>query len=378
MTNAAPTSAHPQVLATESLWLRDKRWDLTFISFSVVLVAFPIITYIFANQFIPQINQLLRTIGSSFIWDDDASRNLVNGLIAIFIGGPHMYATFTRTAFDEEFTRRHKLVMGLSVLIPVGVVYFGVTHFQLLLTFLFFWASVHILHSIVLIMECYDKKLRRSLTRRTRMIDYAVIFSSLFPIATYKFVRGEFAIGTNVIYFPEFLKVSAVFYLVTAAFAVALLLFIAKTIREMREGVANYPKILLMSLTIVVSFFIPAFRNLDVAFQGFNTWHSFQYLGLTYYINRIRHEKGEISNAFVDRISQEGKGWQYYFLNIGFTVLAIGLILVLLMFRETLGLSFDQCYYIVVLSFLLMHYLHDHVLFTQPEAILLKQPHSPD
>jgi hypothetical protein len=372
VTNSVLTPPHPPVVATESLWLRDKRWDLTFISLSVVLVAFPIVTYLFANQFSPQINHLLQTIGSSFTWDDDASRNLVNALIALFIGGPHMYATFTRTAFDGQFTRTHKLVMGLSALIPVGVVYFGVTSFQLLLTFFFFWASVHILHQIVFIMECYDKKSRRSLTHRARMIDYAVIFSSLFPIATYKFVRGEFAIGSNVIFFPEFLKVPAVFYLVTAVFVVALLLFIAKTVQEIREGVAHPPKILLMSLTIVVSFFIPAFRNLDVAFQGFNTWHSFQYLGLTYYINRIRHERGEISNPFIDRISQEGKGWQYYFLNIGFTVLAIGLIMALLTFRETLGLSFDQCYYIVVLSFLLMHYLHDHVLFTQPDVILTK------
>jgi len=30
--------------------------------------------------------------------------------------------------------------------------------------------------------------------------------------------------------------------------------------------------------------------------------------------------------------------------------------LVLLLFRETLGLSFDQCYYVVVLSFLLIAY----------------------
>ncbi len=372
MTSSAPTAANPQALATESLWLRDKRWDLTFISLSVVLVAFPIITYVFANQFTPQINHLLQTIGSSFIWDDDASRNLVNGLIALFIGGPHMYATFTRTAFDEEFTRKHKLVMGLSVLIPVGVVYFGVTNFQLLLTFFFFWASVHILHQIVFIVECYNKRSSHSLTPGARLIDYAVVFSSLFPIATYKLVHGEFLIGQNAIIFPEFLKVSAVFYLVTAAFSVALVLFVAKTIREIRGGYAHYPKILLMYLTIIVAFFIPAFRNLDVAFQGFNTWHSFQYLGLTYYINRIRHEKGEISSAFIDQISQEGKGWQYYFLNIGFTALAIGLIMVLLMFRETLGLSFDQCYYVVVLSFLLMHYLHDHVLFTQPDVILMK------
>lgn len=49
----------------------------------------------------------------------------------------------------------------------------------------------------------------------------------------------------------------------------------------------------------------------------------------------------------------------------------VAIIALLIYFSPELGLSFDQCYYIVVLSFLLMHYLHDHVLFTEPEAILL-------
>jgi hypothetical protein len=171
----------PYPMAANSLWLRDRTWDLVFISLSAVLVAFPIATYLLANEVSPYINQFLRTMGSSFVWDDDASRNLVNGLIAVFIGGPHMYATYTRTAFDKEFTRKHKLVMGLSLLIPVAVVYFGVTNFQLLLTFFFFWASVHILHQIVFIMECYDKKAARSVTPAARLIDYVVVFSSLFP-----------------------------------------------------------------------------------------------------------------------------------------------------------------------------------------------------
>jgi hypothetical protein len=362
----------PYPMAANSLWLRDRTWDLVFISLSAVLVAFPIATYLLANEVSPYINQFLRTMGSSFVWDDDASRNLVNGLIAVFIGGPHMYATYTRTAFDKEFTRKHKLVMGLSLLIPVAVVYFGVTNFQLLLTFFFFWASVHILHQIVFIMECYDKKAARSVTPAARLIDYVVVFSSLFPIAIYKFVHGEFTIGSNVIFFPQFLKVPVVFYLATGVFATSFILFTAKTIQEIRGGYAHYPKILLMYLTIGIAFFITAFHNLDVAFQGFNTWHSFQYLGLTYYINRIRHEKHEISNPFIDKISQEGKGWQYYLVTVGFTVVAVGVIVVMVMFRESLGLSFDQCYYIVVLSFLLMHYLHDHVLFTEPDVILIK------
>lgn len=75
---------------------------------------------------------------------------------------------------------------------------------------------------------------------------------------------------------------------------------------------------------------------------------------------------------FIERISREGKSWQYFFLNVGLTLVAIGVIVVLLMFREILGLTFDQCYYIVVLSFLLIHYLHDHVLFTQPDVIVIR------
>jgi hypothetical protein len=34
------------------------------------------------------------------------------------------------------------------------------------------------------------------------------------------------------------------------------------------------------------------------------------------------------------------------------------------------GLTFEHSYYIVVLSFLLMHYCHDHVLFTQVEDVV--------
>lgn len=360
-------------LSSQSLWLRNRTWDLTFISLSAVLVALPIATYLFANQATSSINSFLQAVGINFVWNDDASRNLVNGLIALFIGGPHMYATYTRTALDKDFLRKHKGLLLASMFIPVGVVYFGVTNFQFLITFFFFWASIHVLHQIAFIMECYNKKEGRAHTLMSRVIDYAVVFSSMYPIATYKFVHGDFKIGQNIIWFPAFLKSDYLYYFVTAFFVSSLILFIWKTIQEVRGGYANYPKLLLMSLTIVIAFFIPSFPNLDVAFQGFNTWHSFQYLGLTYYINRLRHERGEISTPFIDKMSRDGKTLQYYFFNVGLTVLAVGIIGVLIYLSPVLGLTFDQCYYIVVLSFLLMHYLHDHVLFTKPEEILLRK-----
>ncbi len=358
--------------ASEGLWLRSKAWDLTFISLSAALVSVPILTFLFANEATPTINKLLTSLGISFVWDADASRNLVNGIIALFIGGPHMYATYTRTALDKNFSREHKLLLVASLLIPVAVIYLGVNYFQVLITFFFFWASVHIIHQAAFIVDCYNKRMPRRIPWSSRLIDYAVLFSALYPIATYKFIHEDFYIGSNKILYPDFLKSDYIFYMVTAFFVGSVILFVAKTVQEIRSGTPHYPKIILISLTGLVAFFIPAFPNLDVAFQGFNTWHSFQYLGLTYYINRLRHERGEISTKFIDKMSEDGRTWRYYFFNVGLTGCAVAVIGLLIYLSPTLGLSFDQCYYIVVLSFLLMHYLHDHLLFTKSEEILLQ------
>ena len=43
---------------------------------------------------------------------------------------------------------------------------------------------------------------------------------------------------------------------------------------------------------------IPLFDNLDVAFQGFNTWHSLQYLALTWFILCREADTGRIGNRF--------------------------------------------------------------------------------
>jgi len=359
-------------LVSDGLWLRSKTWDLTFISLSSILVSVPILTFLFANQATPYINSLLSALGIHFTWDADASRNLVNGMIALFIGGPHMYATYTRTAFEKSFTRKHKVLIACSLLIPIGVVYLGVNYFQVLITFFFFWASVHIIHQAAFIVNCYNKKMPQKISLSSRLIDYAVLFTALYPIATYKFVHQDFYIGANKILYPDFLRSDYIFYLVTAVFVASVVLFIAKTVSEVRAGTASYPKIILISLTGLVAFFIPSFPNLDVAFQGFNAWHSFQYLGLTFYINRLRHERGEIETKFIDKMSEDGKTWKYYLFNVGLTACAVAVIALLIYFSPHLGLSFDQCYYIVVLSFLLMHYLHDHFLFTKSEEIVLQ------
>jgi len=141
-------------------------------------------------------------------------------------------------------------------------------------------------------------------------------------------------------------------------------------VREIREGRAHWPKLLLIGLTVVVGFFVPAASRLDAAFQGFNAWHSFQYLGLTWFANRLAAERNLPMSSFTRRLSGPGDGWRFYGLLVLCTIGAGVIIGVLLLLRGPLGLTPEQPFYMTMLSFLLIHYYHDHVLFTDPEAIV--------
>src|SRR5690606_14306939 len=81
--------------------------------------------------------------------------------------------------------------------------------------------------------------------------------------------------------------------------------FLGKTYIEYRGGYINWPKTIFILLTVAVAFTMPALPNLDTAFQGLNTWHSFQYLALTFYIIKVRQMYGQLSNApLVERFSK--------------------------------------------------------------------------
>jgi hypothetical protein len=337
-----------------SLWLRSPQWDLTWISLSALLMVMPYFAY-FTGQWVGL--------------DANDARNAVNYIVAFCIGGPHMYATYTRTLMEPTFRKRYWTIIPMAVIIPAIVVYAAIFHFIYLLTFFFFWASVHVLHQITFIVGCYRERDSNPAPRWHTWVDYAVVLTALYPMAMYRFVNSSFVIGKNTLYFPDALKVDVVWWLATAVFSLSFVLYISKTVWEFKNGTANIPKTILIGVTVLATFFTPFFNELDVAFQGLNTWHSFQYLGLTWYINRLRYERGEISRPMVRKLAAPGKWWKYY----GFVVsLSITGIVMIWGLNETAayhGLDQDQTYYMIILCFLLTHYYHDHILFTKPEAV---------
>ena len=360
---------------TSTDWLRSRNWDLIWISLSVVLVAGPYLFYMGMLGMESSLQPVANFFGTTV---DDLARNLINAFVALLIGGPHMYATFTRTALDHRFVRQHKRLLWSSLLIPAIVVSGALLNLSLLLTFFFFWASIHVLHQIVYIVELYNHKRQSSLSRFSRLADYGVVLTALYPLAAWKIASGQFFIGANDLgsVVGEFIPTGMwMVWLAGGAFGIALALWIAKTFADKAQGRLNRPKTLFIALTVTAAFFVPALGNLDTAFQGMNVWHSLQYLALTWMLNRLRQQRGELEESpFITRLSNEGSARRFYLFNISLTIAAVvlaGVIFVILL--NTLGkpfdYAFDRAYYIAVLSFFWIHYYHDHYLFTKPQVI---------
>ena len=362
--------------SARSLWLISPFYDLTFIVFSSALLFVPHLASHLAERF-----------GTSG-W---LTANVVVDLaVTAFIGGPHLFATYTMTFMEPRFRSRYRRYTWGALLMPVIVVTLAVLNLTLLVTVFFFWASVHVIHQAAYIADSYRFKDPRrtgvSFARLSRAVDYGLLATSLYPIATFRFTEtplvlggrdysSPFETGGRALLFPDFLKVDALAYLATAAFALFALLFVAKTAWEWRAGLFHGPKTLHMTLASLLFFVTPILPNLDVAFQGLNVWHSFQYLAVVLYLNRLRAERGLIGSPFVARVSRSGR--HLYALCLAFTV---GAALAYLLVRWALvlggvwaGDAAQQHYfafYSVILSALLVHYYFDHFLFLGVDDVI--------
>jgi len=332
----------------EGIWIYNRRFDLVFLTLSGALVFLPYLSY-----------GLMQRIGVS-----DSTASLVIGLgVTLLVGGPHMYSTYLRTALEPRFRQRFGVLAYLPLLVIPVVVIVGALHaFVLLLTFFFFWASVHVTHQAQWISETYRRKAGGRVSALDRLLDGAVILGALYTVAIYKFVEGRFALGTNTLLFPDFLKHRSVAIAFTVGFAALFLFYVFRTIGEIRRGEASVPRLLFMAFTVGLAFIIPIFDNLDVAFQGFNTWHSLQYLALTWFILSRKAARGEVEGPVTRKLAGTEHTGVFYASMIGATLFSGAIYLFI---WKGLGFPQDKSYYVVVLTFLLIHYFYDHFLFRE-------------
>lgn len=332
--------------ATSDIWIHNRKFDLGFLTLSGGLVFLPYLSY-----------GLLQRLGAS-----PATASLIVGFaVTLLVGGPHMYSTYLRTALEPRFRAQFGFLAYLPILVIPALVVIGAMHaFVLLLTFFFFWASIHVTHQAQWISETYRRKAGGRVSNVDRLLDGAVILGALYTVAMYRFVEDRFALGRNKLFFPDFLKHRFVAVGFTVGFAALFLFYVLRTLREIRRGEASVPRLLFMAFTVSLAFVIPLFENLDVAFQGFNTWHSLQYLALTWFILSRKAASGDLESPIARTISGTERTGRFYGAMVGATLFAGALYLVL---WKGLDIPQDKSYYVIVLSFLLIHYFYDHFLF---------------
>jgi hypothetical protein len=196
-----------------------------------------------------------------------------------------------------------------------------------------------------------------------------------------------FRIGRVSPILPDFLMHPAMWIGVGVVFVASLVLFAWKSVRERRAGTLVPHRFRLVVVMAVCGSLVPVLPNLDSAFQGMNAWHSFQYLGLLWLMNRKSQARKEIETPLFDRIAREGSHWRFYKTALFATGAALlTLLVVAWILAETSNGQFRMfghdeplrdaagrelyrpgsillAYYLIIFSVLLVHYLHDGFFF---------------
>lgn len=413
MTTLAPNAAVDTTANPDQL-LRNRSWDRIFVAGGAWLVPIPILAY-----------YLFRALGAGV----SAAEDLVTLLVMVPLGGPHVFATYTRTYFNPSFRRQEPVLFVLGLCIPVVVVgaavssaFFdvvigGAPPIRYVLSFFFFWAGVHIVHQHSFIASGYGDA--RGTRRSWGWVDYAVMLLAMYPASFFRMsmigadptmreanpdalatqivvaMTGStqaaddyvFRIGRVSPLLPEFMMHPIVWIAITVLFVVAAALFAWKSVREHRAGTLIKQRFRLVLAMAVLGSTVPLLPNLDSAFQGLNAWHSFQYLGLAWLMNRRSDDKGEIRSGMFTRLMGEGSHWRFYRTALWSTFGAIAvLLLVAWGIAETSNGQFAMfghdepmldaagkplyrpgsvllAYFLLAFSFLLVHYLHDGFFF---------------
>jgi hypothetical protein len=415
----------PSAPPTTAAVLRSTAFDRLFVAGGAWLVPIPILAF-----------YLLRSLGCTTATAED----LVTLLVMVPIGGPHVFATYTRTFLNPRFAREDRLLFALALVVIAtvagaavasaffDVVLAGSPPLRYVLTFFFFWAGVHIVQQNSYVAACLAEKAPpRAPPRWWGGVDYAVMLLAMYPASLFRMSMVDtadatmrsadpgalatqamlglgfapqfvddyvFRIGRVAPILPDWLRSPSVWIGVTVAFAASLVLFAIKTRRELATGTLIKSRFQLVLCMAVLGAAVPLFPNLDSAFQGLNAWHSFQYLGILWLMNKKSQARGEIKNRAFDLIMAPDHGRRFYGAALLATVTMLAIVfLAALAIQLGSGGEFvlfghgaprygDDgrelyrpgavllAYYMTVFGFLLTHYLHDGAFFFRKRYLL--------
>lgn len=392
--------AEPQ-RETSRGWIHSPSWDKRWLIYPAFLAPVPILVYYISMYF------LQRYVAADRATHVGMAEDITSLFVMVLAGGPHVWVTYTRTYLNPDFRRREKIWFTASLFVLPFVATMALSSEftrRLLMTGFFFLASLHIIHQLSYVVRFYHDRDAVKPSIKSRLIDVAAVLFPLYPVSSFRMVMGnhdsmawawmsswfgpesaaslQFHIGRAQPLLPNFI-LSDWFWMVNLlGLIVCTSLWAHKSWREYRAGTLHHAKFLLICCAIGVGLFCPLWPNLDSAFQGFNFWHSIQYIALTWYITRVQVDKGNRMNPLVKWLARdERSGPRYFGVALGIVVFLIGVIMLIAVGISTVqqvgmfGGSGEvgtpyykpgavlQAYYLLGFGLLLTHYFHDAFFF---------------
>lgn len=209
-------------------WIYKPSWDLPLLIFSAILVPLP-----FLAAWLAQVSGWLKP---------QQAIDAINIAVAALVGGPHLFSTITYTVLDGRFRANHPRYSAMALLLPVGVVYLGIYHYAFLITFFFSWASLHVLHQIIYLTDCYRQRGAVREPAWSRFVDYGLILTGMYPIGIYKLSLRQFLVGGVVLPYPDWLRALPMPQIAGAVFAVFLVAWLEKRPRNSARGEPAFPR----------------------------------------------------------------------------------------------------------------------------------------
>jgi hypothetical protein len=234
------------------------------------------------------------------------AEDITSLFVMVLAGGPHVWVTYTRTYLNPDFRRREKVWFTASLFVLPVVATMALSSEltrRLLMTGFFFLASLHLIHQLSYVVRFYHDRDAVKPSIKSRLIDVAAVMFPLYPVSTFRMVLGntdsmayawtsqllgvdaanqlQFHIGRAQPMLPSFILSDWFWMANLAGLVVCTWLWARKSWREYQAGTLHQAKFLLICAAIGVGLFCPLWPNLDSAFQGFNLWHSIQYIALT-------------------------------------------------------------------------------------------------
>lgn len=390
--------------ASRQGWIWTESWDKRWIIFTALLAPVPVIFFYIC------IHVLTRHMGVASGDAKGIAEDLTSLFVMALAGGPHVWVTFTRTYLNANFKAKHKFWYWSGFLVLPFVATMGTysnTTRTLLMTGFFFLASLHIVHQLSYVVRFYHDRDGAKPSLASRLMDFGAVVFPLYPMSTFRMVmcnensmawnwavsyfgsaqaanEWKFHIGRVQPMLPDFILHDWFWMANLAGFLIFTTIWAVKSWREYNEGKLHMPKFMLICCAIGVGLFAPMWPNLDSSFQGFNLWHSIQYIALTWFITRRMTNEGEHTNSFMRWLGGESrKGASYYAFGLGMFVLIISIMLLIatilvvsqgIGYFQGVGESTDahyrpgavlQSYYLLGFGLLLTHYYHDFFFFTR-------------